>query len=414
MRSVNIKIKKAAVTLVALVLFLWPFSQIINVSALTSSSSLNQQKDTLNQQLQASKAKAAAAEQQKVYIQTQTQKINAQISDTQKAINQTQSTINSTQAKIDDLKTQITTQESKITKEKANLSGLISEWYMKGGDQGLAMQIISATSLSGVITMNQYYSSVKDQIATSIASIKALKAQLESDKAAQDKQLADLYSLQSDQSNQKKSLQNSQWVQYRLLNDTTNMISELQTEQSSLQKKIASVQAQIDALSATAAWGTQIVSSNDGSWYYTQSGNYTNLGGSPYTVAQYGCLITSIAMVATYYGQHVTPSDIANNDGNFDNEGYLQVSTPYPVSNIVVGGSQSVNWSVVNSEIDQGRPVIVSIYLPSVGAINSDGSSHFIVIKGHDGEKYFMHDPVAGQRGYNLNQVRSMKLVRAL
>lgn len=403
-------LQKVLVLFMASALFLLPFVPVIRTSAAT----LSQQKDTLNQQLQASKAKQAAAAAQKVYIQQQTQKINAQIADTQKSINQTQSTIDATQAKIDDLKIQITAQEAKITKEKTDLSSLISEWYMKGGDQGLVMQIISNSSLSDIITMNQYYSSVKDQIATTITNIKALKQQLENDKATQDKQLADLNSLQSDQQNQKKSLQNSQWVQYRLLNDTNNMISELQTEQSTLQKKVAAIQAQINALSSTAAWGTQIVSANDSSWYYTQSGNSTYLGGSPYTVAQYGCLITSIAMIATYYGQHVTPSDIANNDGNFDNEGYLQVSTPYPVSDIVVGSSQAVNWSVVNSEIDQDRPVIVSIYLPSVGAVNSDGSSHFIVIKGHSGDTYLMHDPVAGQRGYNLNQVRSMKLVRSI
>jgi hypothetical protein len=121
-------------------------------------------------------------------------------------------------------------------------------------------------------------------------------------------------------------------------------------------------------------------------------------------------------MVATFYGQQVTPTAIALVPGNFDNYGYLQPSTPYPVSDVVVGSSQSINWSTVNSELDAvpSRPVIVSIYLPSVGAINADGSSHFIVIKGHNGNQYYMHDPIAGQRGYDTGQVRSMKIIRPL
>jgi hypothetical protein len=117
-------------------------------------------------------------------------------------------------------------------------------------------------------------------------------------------------------------------------------------------------------------------------------------------------------MVSSYYGGRVSPTDIAQIASNFDSEGYLLNSTnPPPVYNISVRPSQSVNWSTVNSELDSGRPVIVSIYLPSVGVVNRDGSSHFIVIKGHSGDRYYMHDPIAGQRGYDINQVRSMKLV---
>lgn len=382
--------------------------------AATSSSDLYNQRDSYSQQLQTARQQAEAKKQQAAYISEQVAQYNQQISAAQKSINQTQSSINSTQAKVTELKAQIADEEAKLQIEKNNLSNLIAEWYMEGGNQGLAMELISSDSLSDVVTRSRYYISIEEQINTSIEKINQLRDQLLSQKAAEDKQLANLTSLKNDQVAQRKVLDNASYIQKRLLSDTNSMISQLQAEQASAQKNLAAVQAKIDALSSTKTWGTQIVSSNDGSWYYSQTGNTTRLGSSPYTVSQYGCLITSIAMVATYYGQHVTPTDIAVVSSNFNYEGYLQVATPYPVSNIVVHYSQGVNWGVVNQELDAGHPVIVSIYLPSVGAINSDGSSHFIVLKSHDADKYYMHDPIYGQRGYDLSQVRSMKVIDAL
>ena len=129
-------------------------------------------------------------------------------------------------------------------------------------------------------------------------------------------------------------------------------------------------------LTAITNWGGQIVSSDDNAWYYSQTGDYTRLGSSWYTVNEVGCLITSMAMVSTFYGNHITPDWVAQN-AYFTND---------------------------------GRPVIVSVYLPSVGAVNSDGSSHFIVIKNFSDGRYLMHDPIGPGRGYSLGQVRSMIL----
>lgn len=415
----NIKHKTFALGML-LALFLLPLLNIPSHQALipkaeaATSSSLNSQKTDLLQKITIDGQQITAYKSQLPYIQQQISQLNAEIASVKNTIAATQASINTATDKIAELKTQIDEQQAKFDQQKRTLSNLVADWYMQGGDPGLTMTLIGADSLSDMITMGQYYASVKDQIQATIVKINELKKQLADQKAAQEQQLNSLNSLKADQVAQQKSLQSSQYTKNQMYTNTQSTISRLQSDQADNQKKLAQVQAQIDALSATKMWGTQIVSSNDSSWYYQQTGNGTYLGDSPYTVAEYGCLITSIAMVATFYGQHVTPTMIAENSGNFNYGGYLQVSTPYPVSDIVVSGSQAVNWSTVNSELDAGHPVIVSIYLPSVGAINSDGSSHFIVIKSHNGSQYYMHDPIAGQRGYDTGQVRSMKIVRPL
>lgn len=400
-------IRRVTALVIASALFLLP------AAAFAVPTSLDQQKSQAQNQAQTFRTQKEAQQQQASYISQQIGVLNTKIAAAQQQINQTNSQIQTTQGKIDSLNAQIAAEEKKINDEKKNLSELISNWYMSSSNYGLLSSVLSSNTLSDVVSENQYYESVKQQITSAIQKIKELKAQLAQQKADQDTQLTNLNQLKSSQVAQKKSLDNDQYTQYRLLNDTQAMVNELQQAQQSAEAKVAQIQAQIDALSRTSAWGDQIVSSNDSSWYYTQTGNQTHLGYSPYTVSQYGCLITSIAMVATRYGNTVTPSDIASNPALFGDDGSFRIS-PFSGYGVLVSSSRTIDWSVVNQQIDQGHPVIVSIYLPSVGAINADGSSHFIVIKGHNGDKYLMHDPVSGQRGYNRDQVRSMKLVYPL
>jgi len=344
-------------------------------------------------------------------VKNQINNIDDQIDQTQGAILQTTAQINDTASKISELESQIKTQEDNLKQEKDKMNKVVVSWYMEGDNGGLFEAVLGSDSLSEVTKKEQYYESIRQEINGMIDEINKLKAELKNQKDEQEKQKANFEAMKNDQVARQKSLQSNMAYKNELLNYTNSTITNLNNQAAAAQERIKQIDSQIRALTVTSRWGDQIVSSNDGSWYFTQTGNMTRLGNSPYTVSQYGCLITSIAMIGRYYGSGVTPSSIASNASNFDNQGYLIVSSP-PGTGVSVGGSQGVNWDVVDQEIGNGHPVIVSIYLPSVGAINRDGSSHFIVIKGKSGSKYLMHDPIGDGRGYNINQVRSMKIVR--
>jgi uncharacterized protein YvpB len=124
------------------------------------------------------------------------------------------------------------------------------------------------------------------------------------------------------------------------------------------------------------------------------------------TIKDAGCLITSIAMIATYYGHSITPPGVVAKS-SFDYSGSYQGSSGIGVS---VGSSVRVNWDTINSEINQGHPVIVSVKV-SGPVYNSDGSNHFIVIKGFSGGKYLIHDPYWRTSSYDKDEVISMKIV---
>lgn len=375
-----------------------------------SLSDLNRQRQILAQQIEDARKQAQLKQSQVDELKKQLDKVISQINQSQNALSQTANQISQTQNTIEDLAAQIKVQEDNLASEKSKMANVVNAWYMED-QRGLLESLLGANNISDAVNAEEAYNAVRQQINVAQDKITQAKNQLNQQKSDQEKQLLALSGLKSDQEAEKNRLEVNKQLQNRLLTDTKNTIASLQQKQQQAQARIGEIDTKIRALTATRTWGDQIVSSNDGSWYYMQTGNYTHLGDSPYTVSQYGCLITSFAMIATYYGHHVTPSDIASNSSIFDDDGYLLVSTP-PGIGINTVSSQAINWGTIDSELANGHPVIVSIYLPSVGAVNRDGSSHFIVIKGKSGSKYLMHDPIGDGRGYNLSQARSMKILR--
>jgi peptidoglycan hydrolase CwlO-like protein len=382
---------KVLALVIALALFLLPISAIEPVKA-TSVTDLQNQKNALNQQIQTTRTAQEYQRQQAAYVTLQLQKTNTEISDSQKTINETQGRLDSTQAQVDSLKTQISAQEDQITKEKSSLSELISDWYMEGDDQGLAMQIIANNNLSDVVTSNQYYDSIKDQISTSIDKVKALKTQLELDKAAQDKQLAALSNLQSTQLSQKKSLQNTQWTQYRLLNDTNSMVAELQSQQDTETAQAAKLDQQIQAAYKAAGGGGKITGPNIHGpanmklTYYSQNDPRwasQTLGSGGLPIDDDGCLMTSLAMVATSFGLNYDPGSLTD-DSMFSNSYFQGFASNIPgLVNYEWG--ESVDYGKIDSELQKGYPVIVGINLSS--------TTHWIVLTGGSQGNYSWYDP---------------------
>ncbi len=114
------------------------------------------------------------------------------------------------------------------------------------------------------------------------------------------------------------------------------------------------------------------------------------------------------ATVTSHSGAGFIP--IVAFEGTFDGQGNAYVSSIADGIGLVMTSSGSVNWNRIDSELDNGHPVIVSVYLPNVGVINADGSSHFVVISARSGNHYLMQDPLGSGRGYATGQVRSMNL----
>jgi peptidoglycan hydrolase CwlO-like protein len=139
--------------------------------------------------------------------------------------------------------------------------------------------------------------------------------------------------------------------------------------------------------------------------YYNQRdsqwGNMLINNQSGYSMAGYGCLITSIAMVASHMGHtDILPSDISQSgDSNFAvGTAMLKYSISVKGVNISRSGTSPLDSGL------QSGPVIVGIY--------AYGGTHFVVLKSGSAGNYVMNDPfIAGGHvisftdHYSLNSI---------
>ena len=101
-------------------------------------------------------------------------------------------------------------------------------------------------------------------------------------------------------------------------------------------------------------------------------------------MADYGCLVTSVAMMSTHYGKSMKPSDIAGTASAFFSP---DADTALLYWQFNVNGINVNLNSVPVSQLDQqlaNGPVIVGLY---------SGPDHYIVIKSGSGGNYVMNDP---------------------
>ncbi|KKQ95822.1 MAG: Tat pathway signal sequence domain protein [Candidatus Woesebacteria bacterium GW2011_GWB1_43_14] len=144
-----------------------------------------------------------------------------------------------------------------------------------------------------------------------------------------------------------------------------------------------------------------------GCYYNQRDSQWGNIGigGSSYSVAEYGCLITSVSMLASHYGKSLKPSDIAVKSNYFvPDTGYLYHSAegmPFTLT--------TASKSILDSELSAGRPVIAGLY---------SGPDHFIVILRKDGDNYIMHDPFMPDGAnrpltdkYSVSDISTLRLV---
>jgi hypothetical protein len=313
-------------------------------------------------------------------------------------------------------------EQSNLDREQEKMSEILASWYMEG-ESGLLEAIVGADSLSEVMDKQQYYESLRQQIQINTERIAGIKADLNKQKDDQSSQLQVLNGLKQDQQGQQDDLVDKKSFKNRLLTDTTNTISSLSSQATALQKKISEMEAQYAASYAGGGvrkQGGDVLPLKEW-WYQSQLTSTAYFRGTSVSVKNQGCFITSIAMMATYWGHSVTNDEIANKYGRFSSDGYLQdaYSLGYSLG-INMGPLQVLNNSTkatFDNELNNGRPVIAGVLLDGwrnhPNWVGGYGFDHFIVIYKKVGNTYYMHDPANGQ-GYRMSDVVGFKTVKPM
>ena len=123
---------------------------------------------------------------------------------------------------------------------------------------------------------------------------------------------------------------------------------------------------------------------------------------SPYSIGEYGCALTSVAMVSKYFGYDTDPDRLNTSltaVGGLDTSGDLHWEKVEEVSNGKVAWIESVeaSWSRIDQELSDKYPVISSVKTP----LPPPNDIHFIVFIGKIGTKHYFLDPYDEQETIN-------------
>jgi len=151
-------------------------------------------------------------------------------------------------------------------------------------------------------------------------------------------------------------------------------------------------------------------------WYYSQrDSKWSNdsIGGTSLTMGDFGCAVTSVAMVFAYHDEDVEPDDIAEKTSYFYSGlmdwGDGGLLSKYDMElKVRTGHSTSyVDWDDIEDYIeDDDLPVIVFIK-------GSGSNGHYVVVHGYDDENddFVVHDPYWGS---NLLLGTSKKIIKSI
>lgn len=305
---------------------------------------------------------------------------------------------------INRLTRQIEEQEKSIASQRKILGNLI-QVYFETKKQDLLSNFIGKEKIYSFMAKNDNLIQTQDKLKEIINNIESMKRQLEEERTSLEKKKKTATDL-SLELEEKYSLLESRKAQKEVL------IQETEGEENKYQKLLSKVESQkadllnIDELSiasglsaAKYAKPTSGIAST--SWYYSQKdsrwGN-DSIGNSRSLMKDWGCAVTSVAMVFSYYGGSVTPEELARRSAYFY---WDLIKWPETWSNPSLKLSSygkahgNIDWAVIDSEIRKNNPVIVYIKK------KNGGGGHYVVIhhKLSNG-KYVVHDPYFGPNIY--------------
>ncbi len=311
-------------------------------------------------------------------------------------INLAQGQINQTDAQITALEKDITVLSGVIETVKDSLSQLttiylarVQESYRRSRVTPIDL-IFSTNSMGDYFTKLKYLNSVKAKDQLILKELENSRQDYDLRKQTQESKQLEIEKLQAKLESQKKLLVSQQ-------KEKQNLLVLTQNDEKKFESILKQAIAQVTAMRGFTSGATPVKDQthcDDWGCYYSQRDSawfYNNIGNSTEVLGRVGCLITSWAMVTSHYGKNLKPSDIAGSTAPFYLDTAYMVFSGWSVNGVSVSRS-SIPKDKIDEELNAGRPIIVGL--------NTSAGTHFIVLKGKNGDEYIMNDPYM-ENGYD-------------
>ncbi len=378
--------------------------------------------DDLSQQIEEQEAKRAELEKQAEEYQAiinqkrgeikslsnQVAIFNAQINKLQIEINITEDDIDQTKLEIIQLIYGIDQTQEDIGFQKDNLAKIIQTIAEFDQTSQLEM-ILQSEDFSDFFNQLTYLDNLQNGVKEKVDKLKNLKEKLSQDKETQEDKKERLEGLKEQLSGQQLSLAGQR-------NSKAALLKYTQGEESKYQQMLANIEAQKQSLlgdinrlreqkAAELARLKELQEKPPAqywaslNWYYKQDDSRwgkTTIGISDSEMEDYGCAITSVAMILKYHGTSITPGQLAKEPiYAWDLIYWPKKWGSITCLNCPPPHTSSFDWFRLDRELGAGYPVIVFV------RANGRGAGHYIVIhhKTEDG-RYVVHDPLFGANIY--------------
>ena len=341
--------------------------------------------------------------QQQDTLEKQLQLIDIEQAQNQKEYNSVRENLEKLITQIENLKKDIDEKEKTIDRGKKILTGFMQSYY-EDYQQGVLDIIMSNKSFSELTDQSDYLQQSSLKVGEILKTIQEAKAILEKEKKELDEKKTENEKLKKEMEERKMTLEENEERKNSLLATTLG-------EEKKYQKMLAKVEEQkLELFDFSSASNLDEVLASvknypkpsekywaSTSWYYSQADSRwgdKKIGNSNTLMKNYGCAVTSVAMVFKKNGASIDPGKLAKQKiYYYDLINWPGSWPPYiELASSVSHGN--ISWSKIDSEIKKGYPVIVYIK-----KTNNKGG-HYVVIHNKDSKDYIVHDPYFGSNLY--------------
>ncbi|MEI7621308.1 MAG: C39 family peptidase [Candidatus Moraniibacteriota bacterium] len=329
------------------------------------------------------------------------------IKDVQGQIKEAENQIDGLNSEIGSLESQIANKKNQIASEEKILGKVIQAYYQITQTSPVAIYLAEDNIASFMVNKDRV-SQTGDKIREMIENLNQLKAGIEEQNQQLNSKKGNLVDAHQDLQSKHDNFQSIKKQQTILLAQTqseeekySELLKNVQEQKEQLLNltTLAGASFSLDGLSVEEYLKKHQPSSSlfaSTSWYFSQKdsrwGSMT-IGKTKTLMSDYGCAVTSVAMVFKNHGGSITPGGLAKQP-IFSGD-LINWPSPWDKPKLEISSEgkshKNINWSTVDSEIKKDNPVIVYI-----GRSNGSGGHYVVVHHKASGSDYVVHDPYFG------------------
>ena len=431
---VIIKHKKLTIALLLLAFFVVPLFFGVDIKQ-SKADLVEEIEDQINEKSETVKNLENQAEEYKDLIrglrieeqslENEIELLDAQVAQLNLEIQATQTQIEQTNLEINNLLLRIQIKEEEIEKQKDVLKNLLREINAYDNETTLEI-LLKSKEFSEFLNQAEYMNTVGEKIKNALDDLNLAKQELEEKKEEMKEKKNQLEELSKKLLDQKEIVDAQKSAKEALLRETRgkeykyqdllfNVRNQRKTILGDINRLKREMQVEIAKIAAMAERPSENLAST--SWYFSQNNSRwkdMTIGLSNSSVDDYGCAISSVAMVFKYYGINIDPGRLSKQPIFYydlivwpKQWRFLDlIKNSYHKS----GGLTKADWNLIDREIASGHPVIV--FIKALGR----GAGHYVVIHSKDSKGYIVHDPVRwnGQSGANIYLSTTRKYIGSI